>query len=343
LRDAARPPILIAGIGGASLGTELLKCLVLADRYRPYGCDISPRAFGHFAAGFEATAVVDPGNYVESVIGVCRQFGIEVILPGGQEPLTLLSAAFDELRRVGITLAANAPSVVSLFSNKRLTFELLAQLDISTPLTITAPTPDDLKRMTFPCIVKTATESGGSSFVFLARDPDEVLQFVSHLERNGRTAVVQEYLPHDEGEFTVGVLTLSDGRLVGSIALRRLLESKLSVLSRTSAGVISTGYSQGLIADFPAVRSTAERIASAAGSLGPLNVQGRLRNGEFIPFEVNPRFSASSYLRAMAGFNEVDMYLDHLLNGTQPVPGVIRPGYYLRSLTEVFAPERGAQ
>src|SRR5258708_24294302 len=138
-------------------------------------------------------------------------------------------------------------------------------------------------------------------------------------------------------------LPMRAGRVVGRIAFRGVSEPRLSVGSGTSAGVISTGYSQGWIAAYPAVGSTAERIASAAGSLGPLNVQGRLRNGEFIPFEVNPRFSASSYLRAMAGFNEVDMYLDHLLNGTQPVPGVIRPGYYLRSLTEVFAPERGAQ
>ena len=48
--------ILIAGIGGASLGTEILKSLLLVkERYRVFGCDISPFAFGHFQNDFEST------------------------------------------------------------------------------------------------------------------------------------------------------------------------------------------------------------------------------------------------------------------------------------------------
>jgi carbamoyl-phosphate synthase large subunit len=40
--------VLVAGIGGASLGTEILKALQLAGRYELFGCDISPMAFGHY-------------------------------------------------------------------------------------------------------------------------------------------------------------------------------------------------------------------------------------------------------------------------------------------------------
>jgi len=53
---------------------------------------------------------------------------------------------------------------------------------------------------------------------------------------------------------------------------------------------------------------------------------------------INPRFSASTYLRALAGFNEIDIYLRLLLGlPAQPAEGV-REGYYLRGLTEVAAP-----
>jgi carbamoyl-phosphate synthase large subunit len=107
-------------------------------------------------------------------------------------------------------------------------------------------------------------------------------------------------------------------------------------LSRGEAGLISSGYSQGLIDDFPQVRAVAEKIAVAIGSTGPLNVQGRVRDGVLVPFEINPRFSASTYLRAMAGFNEVDLYLQFINDGVVSPPPPIRPGYYLRSLSEVY-------
>ncbi len=150
--------------------------------------------------------------------------------------------------------------------------------------------------------------------------------------------MIQEYIPEDEGEFTIGVLSLPDGSIAGSIALQRLFHAKLSVLSRSSAGLISSGYSQGLIADFPNLRSQAERLAVSLGSVGPLNVQARVRNGVLITFEINPRFSASTYLRSLAGFNEVDALLAFVLFGEKPEFVTSRPGYYLRSLNEIYVP-----
>ena len=155
----------------------------------------------------------------------------------------------------------------------------------------------------------------------------------------GRTALIQEYLPESEGEFTVGVLHLPDGRLAGSVALRRLFHAKLSVLMESEVGILSSGYSQGLIDRFPDVCRQAERIAEALGSRGPINVQARLCEGTLVPFEVNPRFSASTYLRALAGFNELDLYLGHVLRGEPVRPAELRPGYYLRSLTELGVPK----
>ncbi|MDI6797077.1 MAG: ATP-grasp domain-containing protein, partial [Desulfatibacillaceae bacterium] len=99
-----------------------------------------------------------------------------------------------------------------------------------------------------------------------------------------------------------------------------------------------SGYSQGYIGDFPEVRKVAENIAQSAGSTGPLNIQGRLHNGVFYPFEINPRFSATTYLRALAGFNEIDFFIRFLETGEYEAPGTISEGYYLRSLCETFVP-----
>ena len=86
-----RPRILIAGIGGASLGTEILKCLQLAGGYDVFGCDVSPLAFGHYGNLFASTSIVRRDSYIEDVISLCEQLGIECVVPGGDEPARLLA------------------------------------------------------------------------------------------------------------------------------------------------------------------------------------------------------------------------------------------------------------
>ena len=325
--------ILVAGIGGASLGTEILKCLQGAREYRVLGCDVSPLAFGHYGAGFAETFLVDRVGYVASVLELCRKQGVSVVIPGADEPGVLLSAAANQFEALGIKVAANSPRVAAICADKSLTVSTLRRAGFEVPRTFS---PDDsaiLGEQT-PFIVKPATGSGGSSHVFFARSGKEAAMYGLLLTQQGRKAVIQDYLPDDEGEFTVGVLSLPGGRLVGSIAMRRLLTPKLSHSLRGEGYVVSSGYSQGLIDDFPQVRGSAEAIATALHSEGPLNVQGRVRNGVLVPFEINARFSASTYLRARAGFNEVVIFLDHLVKGECNPPGPLRPGYYLRSLSE---------
>ena len=118
--------------------------------------------------------------------------------------------------------------------------------------------------------------------------------------------------------------------------MRRVFDAKLSVSYRGRGGLISSGYSQGYIGDFTEICLQAERIALLIESAGPINIQGRLKNGVLLPFEINPRFSASTYLRAMAGFNEVDVLIKYILGIEAPARVNLQHGLYLRSLSEIF-------
>lgn len=331
--------VLIAGIGGASLGTEILKSLLLTNRYRIFGCDISLYAFGHYTEGFEDTFLVSPTEYEASIIDLCNRFDIRLIIPGGEQPMVLLGNAQHLLAQNGIVLAANSAEIIKTFSDKAKTFEVLQQHGFPVPLTIQAKSETDLEKMHFPCIIKPATGSGGSNFVFLGNDKLETAAYIQYLIQNGQKPIVQEYLPEDEGEFTVGVLSLPNGKIIGSIALQRMFHSKLSISSKGKHGTISSGYTQGLIQEFPEICKAAEKIAEAIQSKGPLNIQGRVKNGVFYPFEINPRFSASTYLRSMAGFNEIDIFLQYLVDKIIMEPGEIKTGYYLRSLAELYVDE----
>ena len=329
-----RTRVMIAGVGGASLGTEIAKALQLAGGYRIYGCDISPTAYGLYEPRFTGTYRVDGDHYVDSVIGACKDAGAQFLLPGGEQPMVLLGAASHRLSHAGIRLIANADEVVTLCSDKEATFAYLEGRGLAIPRTVSLRGAADLERVGLPCIVKPATNSGGSAAVFFAVTADEAMTYGDFIGRSGDQPIAQEYVDVREGEFTIGVLSLPDKTVVGSIALRRCLDAKLSVAYRGRGGVVSSGYSQGYIDEFPELCRQAEGIAEAVGSRGPLNIQGRVRNGELLTFEINPRFSASTYLRALAGFNEIDLLIRSVRTGLAPERPAIRPGWYLRSLAE---------
>lgn len=336
-----RDNIMISGIGGASLGTELAKALAAAGDYEIYGCDISPSAYGLHDPNFADGALIRRDSYISDVLDLCHRWGIACVIPGGEEPLRLLDAARASFETEGLALAINASELIQTCQDKSNLFTTLEALGVAVPWTRSIPSPDALEIRDipgYPCILKPSTISGGSAYVFLVNDFNQ-LKLYSRLIHEARgPAVIQQYVPHDEGEFTVGVLSLPDGSVSGSIALRRAFDARLSVSTSDGGRLISSGYSQGVIERTPEICAQAERIAVLLGSTGPLNIQGRLQNGAFLPFEINPRFSASTYLRTMAGFNEVDIYLKYVLHGVHQQPRSLRAGYYLRSLTERFVP-----
>ena len=94
--------------------------------------------------------------------------------------------------------------------------------------------------------------------------------------------------------------------------------------------VISSGVSHGDIGRFPEVTEPCKEIAAKLGARGPINIQCRLFRGKVYPFEINPRFSGTTGLRAMVGFNEPQQLIDIHLHGHQPVPIVYKSGTIVR-------------
>jgi carbamoyl-phosphate synthase large subunit len=166
----------------------------------------------------------------------------------------------------------------------------------------------------------------GSSDVYIAQSRTQLegLAIYLGLTKHDKKFLIQEYIGTPTDEYTVGVLHTSSGELIDSIALNRDLSRGLSIRSATlnisgneTLGdklVISSGISQGTIGRYPEVCRQCEEIASKLNSCGPLNIQCRFYNGKVWVFEVNPRFSGTSSLRALVGFNEPDMFIqNHIL------------------------------
>ena len=331
--------VLIAGVGGASLGTELIKCLVLKKKiYNIFVCDISELAYGLFEDTVKKAYLSDREKYWESIKKICLDAKIKVIIPGGEQPMRLLNPYINELKQLGIILALNSVDVVTLCSNKANLFKLLEKNGIPVPKTYSGLNEDVLSKISFPCIIKPSEDSGGSDFVSLVNDRESAKIFAEQIMKSGRNPIFQEYLPLTDGEYSFSVLSSPSGELFGGIGIKKNFNIKLMHTFKSHEILISSGYSQGLISTFPKLFRQVCRISKLLKSCGPLNIEGRVINGKFYTFEINPRFSGSGYLWAKAGFNEVDYFVRLLCNLPVKKKTLITEGFYLRSLTEKFIP-----
>ena len=130
MRKADIPHVLVAGIGGASLGTEIVKALALAGGYRINGCDISPLAFGHYCGLCQNSFLVDQKDYAWRVLDLCRKERIDVVVPGADQSARLIADAAADFGREGIAIAVNAPDVVQAMGDKLQCFVELKRLGL---------------------------------------------------------------------------------------------------------------------------------------------------------------------------------------------------------------------
>jgi len=153
--------------------------------------------------------------------------------------------------------------------------------------------------------------------------------------------IVQEYVGESAAEYTVGVVCRKDGSVIGSITVHRILEGISLREEMTFGGRIvktSTGISQGVIENDRKIQEQCENYAVRLGVRGAADFQGRLVNGVFVVFELNPRFSGTTPFRAGVGFNDVDIVIRDVLNRPVTRPAFKTGVVALRSLEQILVP-----
>ena len=338
--------VLITAVGGGSIGRQVAKALQITDiPVKIIGVDASSYAYGLSDAD-KAYIVpkADSANYIATILDLCEKENIHYLVPGSEVELKQISKHRSAFEDKGIRLLINDNKVISICFDKSATFKFLKKKGFLTPTTWNIHAIENIENITsFPLIIKPAIQSGGSSNVFIARNYNELKNYVQQLLYENLKVLVQEYIGTADEEYTVGVLTTPDsGEMIGSIALRRLLLDSISTKLRIRDSnsnipyVISSGFSQGLIEPFPEVQKVCEDIALALNSKGPINIQCRKTEKGIFPFEINPRLSGTTYLRAMVGYNEPEMLIRYFQTGKVPIVPKYRHGYVLRELREKY-------
>jgi len=350
--------VLVTGVGGGGHGRQVLKALRMSQQgYRIVGTDMTAMSMGLYEVDRAAIVpgATDP-DYVMALLDLCKCEGVKVLITGSEPELLAVAKHRDEFLSAGVLPLINTPHCLDVCMDKHKTLDFLSNCGLPTPWYQQADTkyPLHIPAYRFPVIVKPSVSSGGSAHVYLAQNNEELSFFVRYVQRQGLSPVVQQYIGSYDQEYTVGVLTdLHDGSLIGSIALRRYNLSGLSNRMRvykspsnrydSGSGnrsgepyVISSGISQGEVQDFPEVRDVCEQIAIKLGSKGPMNFQCRKDNDRVYVFEINPRFSGTTGMRALLGFNEPDILIRRSLLNEKDIKVEYKKGVVLRGLEERY-------
>lgn len=314
-------PVLVTGIGGGGHGEQTLKALKLGKlEYFIVGADANYQcANRHAVDQFEILPHARHSNYLAEVISLAKRFKCRAIFHGSEPEMMVLSHARERFFNEGIYVSVNPPSVMSICQDKAKTTEFLASHGIKVPKFREIRNASECAEFDiFPAVIKPC-EGGGSANVFIVQTKDELKLFSEYLLKIYDRFVIQEYVGTPDQEFTVGVLFGADGEFINSIAIKRLINNALTIRTsvpnrsgRAELGdrlVISTGISQGHVADWRDVRNKCEEIARLLHPRAPVNIQCRVVAGDVIPFEINPRFSGTTSLRALAGYNEPDVLI----------------------------------
>lgn len=311
---------------GALCGQGALRALRMSGYpARVVTGDPDPRAAGHWLGdcAYTIPMATDP-SYLPRLEEVIVREGVSILLVGTDVELAVLSRARPRLEaQYGVRVAVSSPEVIDIADDKWLTAQFLAESGFPSPMSALAADREAVGRLVaaagFPLFAKPRR---GARSVGAAVVPDETA-LRALLERPG-DMLVQELLPAHPGEYTAGCIIIG-GRCTATVALRRDLRD----------GNTYRAYSEGPTG----FEDTITRIATALGARGadgPCNFQFRVKDGRPVVFEINARFSGTTPLRAIFGFNGVEAVVAYLAEGRLVPPPQIRRGVVLRVWSDVL-------
>ena len=272
-----------------------------------------------FAFGATECDVVDyipsiyEEGYIKAVIEKCEAHLVDIIIPGSDDEALILSKNKNKIEEKGFKLIAADYDFINLTRNKDKLCHLLNQI---APICVKNYIKKEfLAEMTsdsfsFPLIAKPRNGSASRGIMILLNKkdlesvPDDfIIQELAKPESKDPNS--KEYLSQIDkkinpqlAEISVQIVTDRTGHLIG----------KMSSYNKLNNGVpieIIPFENNQVWEKIDLILPKLKEL----GLKGPLNIQGRLTDTGFKIFEMNPRFTGITGLRALLGFNEVESCL----------------------------------
>ena len=308
--------ILVTG-SGSLLGQGIIKSLELSKlKYKLFTTDYFSSAVGLYWAkkSFLLPDILNPlvteKDWLEEIIGILYKEKIDILIPGLDFEIPIFSKNKKIIEeRTSSTVIVSTKNVVDIGKDKWKTFQFLKENGFYYP---NSSLPKGLEnselKNKYPLIVKPRF-GNTSKDVFIVENAEELAESVEKVDN----PIIQEYIGSEESEFTCST-TYVDKNIVSCITLRRTLKNGNTNLA--------------FLEDYTPIDLYIKKLTEALKPFGPTNFQLRLCSDRPTVFEINPRFSGTTPIRALFGVNEVEATLNAILfnkfdNKFTPKPGVI--------------------
>lgn len=268
----------------------------------------------HMVDAFVKLPPVASPLYPDALLSQLRTNGIDVLLPGIDSEVILLSRERARFETAGVKVALAPSDLIEAADDKLATAAFVTARGLNAPLTFDAASaPQEIE---FPVLAKPRRGHGSRGIVIL-NDRRDLEAFLAEHRPN---YCLQRYV--DGPELTIGFLYDWNGNLRDALALERSLEG-----GRTArATVVRSAEILSFIEDF----------GTGIKGAGAVNAQLRL-NAELGPqiFEINARLSGSTAMRVALGFNDPLRIVQHLAQGVPMDRATVYDATVYRTPTEL--------
>lgn len=300
-----RPKIMVTGVG-AVIGFGIIQALRSVDlEVEIIGADADELAVGfHFADRGVTIPRADAPDYTEFLVGYAKSNEVAILIPGIEQDLDRMVKDREAFQGSGFFSLLPEQEVYEVTSDKWKTHLFLGAEGFSTIPTLKLDGDESriLGSLSFPMVFKPRTGFAGKGLVEI-HDREAFRFFRKRVDPEDY--IVQEKVGSDQEEFTCGSYISEDGRLFGPVVLRRAL-----------------GYGSTIRAtceEHPDLEDMVNSVLTALGAhAGPYCTQMRLSSKGPVILEINARFSSSTSIKAMMGFNEPEMLVRELLFDQAP-------------------------
>lgn len=297
---------------GSGVGQSVINSLNLSRLpLKTIGFGTNPFAFGAYDCdAYDYTPSIYDERFIDNLILKCKEYEIELIIPGLDDEALLYAQNLKKFENAGIKAMCAGEELIAICRDKeRMSNELNKVADIFVKSYCKETLHEDIEsgKVSFPLIAK---PRGG----FASRDI-EIIRNQDDLVKIDGTKIFQELaVPRKDDpnyDFYMSQIAKNRNPQVSEVSIQLVYSPESELMGRMfSYNKLNNGVPIEIVPyENDYIWSIVDQLTPTLikmGLRGPLNIQGRLTEHGLKLFEMNPRFTGITGLRALMGFNEVE-------------------------------------
>lgn len=311
---------------GSGIGQAIINALRMSPRqFRSIGFGNGLFEYGALDCDLHdnVPSIYHP-DYVDSLLEKCQHYNVDIIIPGLDDDVLILSKNEAKFAEHGIKLLASRHTLVALCRKK----DLISQ-------ELNAISDHFIKSINRTDILN-AYANGKLSLPFIAKPRDgsgsigiRLITDISSIDMIPENYIFQELLipTVDDRYYKEYLGGLDNEQLpqISELSIQYVTDhkgkflGKLATVNKLKNGVPIEIFPINRREIWDVVDKFIPRLREL-GLRGPLNIQGRITDQGIRFFEVNPRFTGLSGLRGSLGFNEVTECIFSWLGISSDIP-----------------------